>query len=78
MSTTLSTSTNTQIAFGFRNRPLLVHHVANRLGLSCRQVRYLAQRGHLPGFKIGKKIWGFQRAEVDTYSATRKAQHADY
>lgn len=59
-------------------RPLLVHHVAKRLCLSRREVRHLAQRGRLPAFKIGKKIWGFHEANVDAYRTSREAQHAPY
>ncbi len=45
-------------------RPLLVHHVAKLTGCSRRTVRHWAQTDQLQGFKLGKKIWGFWRAEV--------------
>jgi hypothetical protein len=45
-------------------RPLLVHHVARITGYSRRMVRHLAQIGELPGFKLGKKIWGFDRSYI--------------
>jgi excisionase family DNA binding protein len=61
---------------GLVARPLLVHHVAKRLGLSCRMVRYLARRGKLRAFKIGPKIWQFLVADVDQFRARREARHA--
>ena len=45
-------------------RPLLVHHVAKLTGYSRRTVRHLAQAGELPAFKLGKKIWGFDREDI--------------
>jgi excisionase family DNA binding protein len=68
------------VRFGFDrpDRPLLVHHVAKRLCLSRREVRHLAQRGKLPAFKIGRKIWGFHKVNVDAYNAVREAQHAAF
>jgi predicted DNA-binding transcriptional regulator AlpA len=45
-------------------RPLLVHHVARLTGYSRRMVRHLAQTGEFPAFKLGKKIWGFDRAQI--------------
>lgn len=45
------------------NRPLLVHHVAKLTGYSQRMIRHLAQAGDLPAFKLGKKIWGFDRED---------------
>lgn len=58
------------------DRPLLVHHVAKIIGRSCRQVRHLALYGDLEGFKLGRKIWGFHRAAVDAYLASRGARYA--
>jgi excisionase family DNA binding protein len=60
------------------DRPLLVNNVARRLCLSRREVRHLAQRGKLPAFKMGRKIWGFHKVNVDAYHAMREAQHADF
>jgi excisionase family DNA binding protein len=61
---------------GCGDRPLLVYHVAKRLSLSCREVRHLAQLGKLPGFKPGRKIWRFRRADVDLYLAMREGRDA--
>ncbi len=58
----------------FLARPLLVHHVAKRLGLSRRMVRYLAQTGALPAYKAGLKIWKFLAADVDEFQARREAR----
>lgn len=58
------------------DRPLLVHHVAKRLSLSCREVRHLAQLGKLPGFKPGRKIWRFHRVDVDLYLSMREGRDA--
>jgi hypothetical protein len=49
---------------GLSKRPMLVHHVAKLTGYSRRNVRHLAQTGQLPGSKLGKKIWGFDRTEL--------------
>ncbi len=47
-------------------RPLLVHHVAQRLRISRRTVRHLAETGKLRGFKPGRKIWYFLPVDVDS------------
>jgi len=52
-------------------RPLLVHHVAKITGCACRTVRHLAQTNKLHGFKLGKKIWGFRRVEVERFCGSR-------
>jgi excisionase family DNA binding protein len=52
---------------------LHVHHVAARLGVSCRTVRLWAELGELPGFKIGRgKLWRFRRDDIEEYVAHRK------
>jgi len=58
------------------DRPLLVHHVAVRLGVSRRTVRYHAAQGILVGFKRPDtpKIWRFWRTDVDRYARWRDAQ----
>jgi len=52
-------------------RPLLVHHVAKLTGCACRTIRHLAQTDKLHGFKLGEKIWGFRRAEVERFRRSR-------
>jgi Helix-turn-helix domain len=52
-------------------RPLLVHHVAKLTGCAYRTVRHLAQTDKLHGFKLGKKIWGFRRADVERFRRSR-------
>jgi len=51
-------------------RLLLVHHVAMRTGYSRRMVRHLAQIGRLRGYKLGKKIWAFDLADVQDLGAS--------
>jgi excisionase family DNA binding protein len=46
-------------------RLLLVHHVAQRLGVPRRTVRYWAATGRIPAIKAGPKIWKFAPAEVE-------------
>jgi excisionase family DNA binding protein len=57
------------------SRPLLVHHVAKRLGISRRMVRHLAETGQLPGFKSGKKIWQFFAADVEKFRVEREVRN---
>jgi hypothetical protein len=58
----------------YRARRLLVHHVAMRLGLSRRMVRYLAATGALAARKHGQKIWWFDPQDVENYR--RRRHHA--
>lgn len=53
------------------SRPLLVHHVAKRIGRSRRMVRHLARTGKLPAHKVGPKIWHFRASDVDEFKAKR-------
>jgi helix-turn-helix protein len=53
-------------------RPMLVHRVAVRLGLSRRMVRHLAATGALPARKQGVKIWGFDPRDVEAYLLRRE------
>jgi excisionase family DNA binding protein len=46
-------------------RVLSVHTVAVRLGVCDRTVRFWAEKGWLPGFKDGPKIWRFRETEVE-------------
>jgi len=55
------------------SNPLLVHHVAKRLGLSRRMVRHLAETGVLPARKRGKKIWCFDGPDVEELRLRREA-----
>ena len=56
------------------SRPLLVHHVARRLGMSRRMVRHLAETGKLPGYKTGRKIWQFRGADVEELRVRRESR----
>jgi excisionase family DNA binding protein len=57
------------------SHPLLVHHVARRLGISPRMVRHLAETGELRGFKVGRKIWRFLSTDVENLRARREARY---
>jgi excisionase family DNA binding protein len=56
-------------------RPLLVHHVAKRLGISPRMVRHLAETGELPAYKAGRKIWRFLASDVEECRARRDLRY---
>jgi excisionase family DNA binding protein len=49
------------------SRELLVHHVAKRLGVSRRTVRWWAATGRLEARKQGPKIWKFPADAVDEF-----------
>jgi excisionase family DNA binding protein len=55
-------------------RVLSVHTVAVRLGVSDRTVRLWAERGWLPGFKDGPKIWRFRETDVEAERARLASQ----
>jgi len=57
------------------SRPLLVHHVARRLCISCRMVRHLARTGKLRGVKRGIKIWQFRAVDVEDFRIRREERH---
>jgi excisionase family DNA binding protein len=50
-------------------RVLSVHTVAVRFAVSDRTVRNWAQKGRLPGFKDGPKIWRFRATDVEAARA---------
>ena len=41
--------------------------VAERTGLSEREIRKLAQTGVLPAIRVGKKLWKFRAGEVERF-----------
>jgi len=51
------------------DRSLRANNVARRLGVTDRDVRYLAATGKLRGFKIGK-LWFFLETDVIKYQAS--------
>jgi excisionase family DNA binding protein len=62
------------------DRVLSVHTVAVRFGVSDRTVRLWAEKGRLPGFKDGPKIWRFRATDVEAVRArlmTRRRDMAD-
>jgi excisionase family DNA binding protein len=50
-----------------RDKLLRVAHVAKRLGVSPRTVRYWAEVGELKGFKIGHREWRFREQDIVEY-----------
>jgi excisionase family DNA binding protein len=50
--------------------------VAAQLGISERTVRRMLNEGHLPGFRIGTKLWRTEQGFVDEY--VREGQYARY
>jgi excisionase family DNA binding protein len=63
----------TCIEVGISERPLLTHHVAKRLKLSCRIVRHLARTGRLPARRIGDRAWEFRVADVEAFRLQRES-----
>jgi excisionase family DNA binding protein len=59
-----------QLAESIGNRPLLVHHVAKRLNVPPRTVRWWAEKKRLRARRLGRKIWGFERSDVEAFAAT--------
>ncbi len=55
-----------------RGRLLHVSHVAARLGISPRTVRYWAKTGDLPGFKLGQRQWRFWEQDIVEYIERRQ------
>jgi excisionase family DNA binding protein len=49
-------------------------HVARRLAVSERTIRYWAEVGELPGFKIGNghKLWRFDSHAIENYVKSRE------
>lgn len=44
---------------------LCIHDVSEKLKVPERTVRHWARTRVLPGFKVGKKKWGFRAADVE-------------
>jgi Helix-turn-helix domain len=49
------------------DRILKVHQVALRLSRPTRTIRYWAETGILPGFKIGFRQWGFSERAIQEF-----------
>jgi excisionase family DNA binding protein len=56
-------------------RLLTPAHVAKRFAVSERTIRYWAEIGELPGFKIGNgnKLWRFDAQAIEDYLTSREA-----
>jgi excisionase family DNA binding protein len=57
-----------------RPRILRVNNVAKRLGLPERTVRHMAERGRIPAFKLGRRAWSFDAADVDAHINLRERE----
>lgn len=66
-----------RLSNGALRRPLRVNNVVRRLNLPDRTVRYLAQTGRLPAFKLDRKSWGFWAEDVDAFKRIKEADHAE-
>lgn len=55
-----------------KQKLLHAHHVAERLGVSVRTIRYWAEIGELPGFKIGQRQWRFYETEILDYVESKR------
>lgn len=62
--------------FATPRRLLTVGNVAKRLSVSERTIRYWAELGELPGFKIGpgNKLWRFDPGAIENYLKGRESQ----
>ena len=54
--------------------PLRVHHVAARLRLPGRTVRWRAAKGLIPAKKVGRQWW-FARVEIEALQAKAPGGH---
>ncbi len=52
-------------------RPIATKEVAEMLGVTPRTVTRLAERGEIPGFKVGD-VWRFHRQDILDYIEEQK------
>jgi excisionase family DNA binding protein len=59
-------------------REILAYHVARRLNVSVRTVRWWAETGRLAARREGVKIWKFRERDVEAFQAFRalEVEHA--
>jgi excisionase family DNA binding protein len=55
-----------------KERLLLTHHAARRLGVKPRTVRWLVKMGRLPAVRIGMRAWGFHEDDIEAYRYRRE------
>ena len=53
------------------DREILAYHVARRLNVSVRTVRWWAKSGHITARRDGVKIWKFREQDVEAFRRTR-------
>lgn len=59
------------------DRELFAYHVANRLRVSVRTVRWWAKTGRIRAFRRGAKIWKFRLSDVDQLVLRREQEARD-
>lgn len=52
-------------------RLLLTHHVARRLGVSSRTVRWWAQTRQLRAVRVGLRVWAYYPSDVEAFAVNR-------
>lgn len=57
------------------DRLLLVHHVAQRLKVGRRTVRWWAMTGRLPAHRQGVKVWVFAETAVNRFNEGRRRRN---
>ena len=55
------------------DRSLRVDQVASLLSVSDRTVRYWAEIGILPGYKLGRRKWSFRESRILEYVRRRES-----
>jgi excisionase family DNA binding protein len=56
--------------------PIGAEEAAKMLGVTPRTVTRLAERGEIPGFRVGK-LWKFRPSDIREYIESQIRQHAD-
>ena len=60
-----------------REAPILTtERVAMLLGISVVQLRYLAQTGQVPAFKVGK-LWRFEKSALMRFAGAQEGESND-
>ena len=57
-------------------RPIGAEEAAKMLGVTPRTVTRLAERGEIPGFRVGK-LWKFRPGDIREYIESQIRQRAD-
>ena len=60
------------------DREILAHHVAARLNVSVRTVRWWAATGRLAAHREGLRTWKFRERDVLAFGASRSYAHREH